>query len=253
MTDQSRTTVWSNGLGTQSAAVAVLIAAGQLPAPAIAITADTSRERPESWDYANAYIFPLLRKLGVQIEIASHKLATVDLYGKNGDLLIPAFTAGGKGKLPTLCSNEWKRRVVMRHLRQLGYGPDQAVELWLGITRDEAHRMKTSDVQWMSHRYPLAMELRMSKHDAIAVVERFGWPTPPGSYCYMCPHMRDNEWREIRANPVAWLQAIHADQQITASHGLYVHRSGVPLMNAEIDTEKPAAWFDGCDSGICEF
>lgn len=250
----SRTPVWSNGLGKQSGAIAVLIALGKLPTPAIAITADTSRERKASWQYAEEYTFPLLRSLGVQIEIASHSLATVDLYGKNGDVLIPAYQAGGTGKLPTLCSNEWKRRVAMRRLRELGYGPDNPVELWLGISRDEAHRMKPSDVVWMSHRYPLAMELRMSRYDCIKAVVDFGWPEPPSSHCVDCPHMSDPEWQEIRAEPDEWALAVERDRQVTASHGVYLHRSGVPLEEANIDDKpKQATLFDGCDSGVCDF
>lgn len=249
-----RTEVWSNGLGTQSTAIAILIAQGKLPMPTIAITADTSRERPESFAYAEQYTFPLLRSLGVQIEIASHALATVDLYGKNGDLLIPAYTEGGNGKLSTLCSGEWKRRVCMRRLRELDYGPDNKVSLWMGMSRDEAHRMKPSDVDWMSHRYPLAMELRMSRYDCTKVVVDFGWPKAPRSRCTICPHQNNPEWREIRAIPADWQEAVAVDRQVTASHGVYLHRSGVPLEEAEIDEDPPQpGLFDGCDSGQCEF
>ncbi len=35
----------------------------------------------------------LFARRGFNIEVASHSLATVDLYAKNGDLLIPAHTS----------------------------------------------------------------------------------------------------------------------------------------------------------------
>ena len=34
--------------------------------------------------------------LGLTVEIAPHSLATVDIYAKNDDLLLPAFTESGK-------------------------------------------------------------------------------------------------------------------------------------------------------------
>lgn len=250
----TRTAIWLNGLGTQSTAIAVLIATGKLPAPTLSITADTGREHSDSFDYAEELTFPLLRSLGIEVMVAPHSLATVDLYGKNGDVLIPAFLAGGTGKLPTLCSTEWKRRVCLRKLREIGYGPDKPVEMWFGMSRDEAHRMKPSDVQWASHRYPVAMELRMSRFDCVKTVMDFGWPEPPRSRCFDCPHQGNPEWRQVRENQREWQQAIQRDRQVTASHGVYLHRSGVPLEQANIEDDPPQpSLFDGCDSGACEF
>jgi hypothetical protein len=96
--------VWSYGGGTQSCAIAVLVAQGKLPKPDLAVIADTGREASETWEYLEAHIQPLLKTVDLEVEVAPHSLATVGLYGKNGDLLIPAFTANG-GKLPTFCSN----------------------------------------------------------------------------------------------------------------------------------------------------
>lgn len=256
MVDKSvdRIDVWSNGLGTQSAAIAVLITQGKLPRPALSVTADTGREHAATFEYAERYIFPLLRDLGIPFAVADHSLATVDLYSNNGEVLIPAFLKDGTGKLPTFCSGEWKRRVVMRYLRSLGYGPDNPVNLWMGMSRDESQRMKNSDVQWMKHRYPLAMELRMSRYDCIQTVLNFGWPKPPRSRCFDCPQQGNPEWREIRENPAEWQQAIERDRQVTDSHEVYLHLSGVPLEAANLEEDEPQPrLFDGCDSGICEF
>lgn len=111
---EERALTWSFGGGTQSVAIAVLVARGELPAPEVAVIADTGREATETWDYLERHVRPLLEPVGVPVEIAPHDLSTVDLYGKNGDLLVPAYTGGGDGKLPTFCSTEWKKRVVAR-------------------------------------------------------------------------------------------------------------------------------------------
>src|SRR5262249_5362178 len=109
---------WSYGLGTQSTALLILIAQGRLPTPSRVVIADTGREAQYGWDYFHRYAEPLMHDLGLRVEVAPHSLVTRDLYSSGGDLLIPAFTA--KGKLPTFCSVEWKRRVVRRHLRAQG-------------------------------------------------------------------------------------------------------------------------------------
>lgn len=165
--------VWSYGGGKQSVAIAALIVQGKLPKPDLIVMADTGRERSSTWRYLNDWIRPILSRHGMAVQIAPHSLSTVDLWRtKNDDgeskpmLLIPAFTtltkSGEVAKLPTYCSNEWKRRVVMRWLKARGI---ERAEMWLGISRDEAHRMKDSDVKWLSHRYPL-IDLMMNRETA---------------------------------------------------------------------------------------
>lgn len=139
-------TVWSYGGGKQSVAIAALIVQGELPKPDLIVMADTGRERSSTWRYLDDWIRPILSQQGLEVHIAPHSLSTVDLWrgeivdgeGKE-TLLIPAFTTltktGEVAKLPTYCSNEWKRRVVMRWLKAQGI--DRA-EMWLGISRDEA-------------------------------------------------------------------------------------------------------------------
>lgn len=243
-------TIWSNGGGTQSMALAVAFERGMLPPPDLAIMADTSREGSATWAYYTAHMAPLLARLGVETVIAPHTLATVDLYSGNGDMLLPAFTPDG-GKLKTLCSTEWKRRVVMRALRSLGFGPDNPVQMILGMSRDEIHRMKTSPDKWIEHVYPLAITLRMSRYDCLKLVIDAGYPAPPKSACWMCPHHSNEEWRDIRDNwPQDWQRAKDIQQQIAASHGVNLHRAG--LLTEEIIEEPDTDQLElTCETGYC--
>ncbi len=109
--------IWSCGGGTQSAAIAALIVRGTLHPPDRSVIVDTEREKSETWAYFAAVLQPALQRVGVDIvRVRKSEYATVDLYGHNGDLLIPAYTAHD-GRLNGFCSNEWKRRVVQRWLR----------------------------------------------------------------------------------------------------------------------------------------
>ena len=215
-----RKQVWSSGGGTQSAGIAALIYTGQLK-PDIAIIVDTEREVTQTWDYHEKVIKPALLSVGVEIHrVSKSKYATVDLWGgKDGDtLLIPAFTtqtkSGKVGKLPTFCSNEWKARVVQRFCTEL-YPKAKGFDIWLGISRDEADRMKTGIGKWQ-YKHPLIDDGRMmSRQDCLKLVQSVGWPTPPRSRCWMCPNQGLREWQDLEANhPADYKKALHFEEQI---------------------------------------
>jgi len=200
------TEILSYGGGTQTAAMCVLVAQGKLPRPDYVIAADTGREMPTTWEYADTHMRPLLAAVGLDLHIAPHDLATVDLYSGNADLLVPAYT--DTGKLPTYCSNEWKQRVVRRYARQvLGCGTDMVN--WIGFSLDEVKRIKGEE----GRRYPL-IDLMLTKADCEHIITAAGLPLPRKSRCWMCPHQHNAEWREVRADAFLWRQAIELDQEI---------------------------------------
>lgn len=252
-------TVWSYGGGKQSVAIAALIVQGKLPKPDIIVMADTGRERSSTWRYLNEWVQPVLAQHEMRIQIAPHSLSTVDLWHEKNDdgdskpmLLIPAFTTLTKSnsvaKLPTYCSNEWKRRVVMRWLKAQGV---ERAEMWLGISRDEAHRMKDSDAKWLTHRYPL-IELMMSREDCVRITREMGWPDAPKSTCKICPHLSNSTWLEMQTDdPEDFYEAVRIEREIQKRDpNIFLHRSAKPL--DEIDFRFGLAEvFDGCDSGMC--
>lgn len=248
--------ILSYGGGTQSTAIACLIADGKLPRPDRIVIADTGREATETWDYLDKYTRPLLRKVGIQIEIAAHDFATVDLYSGNGDLLIPAYTSAGM--LQGFCSNEWKKRVIGRWLRAEGFGPTNPVTTWLGISVDEVGRAKPSGVEWQTYAWPL-LDLRIRRQECVTIVERAGLPTPPRSACWMCPYRSDKEWSHLRENwPDDFEKAAELDAEITANdqhEGVFLHRSRQPLSTIRFGAEEPQLGLFGevshCDSGMC--
>lgn len=241
----NRKIVWAFGGGVQSVGIAVLIEQEKLPVPDYIGMADTSYERQAVWDYNEEYTFPMLAKLGVPVDVISHKYSKVDIVAKNGDLLLPVFTGGG-GKLPTFCSNEWKQRVFRRRLRELGYGPKNPVKKWLGYSLDEYDRMKQTDLKWMINDFPLLLGygLRLSRRDLIQAIKRHGWPLPPSSACDFCPQRDDKTWQEIKDNePDTFKNAVERDKWLREEEQLerwgetYIHRSLVPL--DEVDFSKP--------------
>lgn len=241
------TIFWSFGGGTQTAAIAVLIKRGDLPMPDIIGFADTGREVSETWEYLNTVIKPA----GFNVQVISHDYATVDLY-RDDELLIPAFTRrnGSIGQMSIFCSNEWKQRVCRRWIRDQGITDCEA---WLGISTNELHRMKDSGLKWYRHYYPLIQRFKMSRAQCVALVESFGWPTPPKSRCRMCPMQSTSEWLDLKFNhPNDFAMAVDDEAKMREKDSdIYLHHYALPLEQAIKLTDGQSSMFDGCDSGYC--
>ena len=240
------TEILSYGGGVQTCAMCVLVSQGKLPRPDYVIAADTGREMPSTWEYADTYMRPLLASVGLELHIAPHELATVDVYSGNGDLLVPVYTP--TGKLPTYCSNEWKQRVVHRYARQvLGTGTD--LVNWIGFSLDEVGRVKGEE----GRRFPL-IDLMLTGADCQAIILAAGLPLPRKSRCWMCPHQHNAEWREVRADAELWQQAIELDAEIRENDergGVYLHPQRVPLADANIDADDRREPNRQCAFGLC--
>ena len=240
-----RTQIWSSGGGVQSSAIAALICKGELK-PDLSIIVDTERECSTTWEYLDKWVQPALEKAGCELHrIKKSDYATVDLYSKNGDILIPAYTreSGMLGKLPTFCSNEWKARVMQRWAR--AQGVEQAT-IWMGMTIDELQRVKVVTGKWEKS-YPL-VDRRMTRGDCIGLVKSMGWPEPPKSTCWMCPNKLPSHWEEMRGT-TDWHRAVKFEEEMQEKDAdLYLHRQGVNLQEIEDGTDQ----FDMfCDSGMC--
>ena len=86
---------------------------------------------------------------------------------------IPVYLKGRDGIGRRQCTDNYKIRPIRRRIREmLGLMPRQrvpagtTVELWLGISTDEAIRVRTSRDRWITDRYPL-IEAGMSRSDCL--------------------------------------------------------------------------------------
>lgn len=241
------------GGGIQSTTIAALIVAGRLPRPERLVMADTGRERSAVWRYLAEVTNPRLAAVGLVVERIPPTYRTVDLTAGNrpdGDILMPVYTANGK--LPTFCSNEWKKFPVRRYLREQGYGPKNTVRMWFGMSLDEVSRMTTSDVKWIKNWYPLILppETRMSRGDCASFLEREGWPLPPKSACFMCPHRDDATWAEMKRDATAdFSAAVALEAEIRAGPwgDVWLHKARIPLADVVFAADAPdAPLFDLC-------
>jgi hypothetical protein len=241
----------SYGGGKQTVAIITLILEGKLPRPDLIVMADTNREVSTTFDYLEAIIQPALKEIGLQVEIAPHELATVDIY-RNDAMLLPAFTRqnGRIGKMPTWCSNEWKQFVIRRWLKERRVTD---TDVWLGISLDESERMKSSGLNWYRHVYPLIEVVPMDRNQCVTQIQRFGWLVPHKSRCWMCPNQSPEAWKQMkRLENGDFEKAVQLENEIRQiDQDMYFHRLAIPLDQAVEQSEMQTEMFDGCDSGYC--
>ena len=164
--------------------------------------------------------------------------------------IIPVYLKGSDGESDGIgrrqCTDNYKIRPIRRRIREmLGLRPRQRVpagttiELWLGISTDEAIRMKTSRDPWMTNRYPL-IERGMSRSDCMNWwKERYDRPLER-SACVACPFQSRQQVGGDQAQMAGDVRRGGGDRrQIAGRAGAldktpYLHSLRVPLAEAVV-------------------
>lgn len=246
-----RLSVISLGGGVQSSVMALMAGEGAFETvPDYAIFADTHWEPPSIYEHLEwlkeRLNFPLCvvdngRSLREDVKaLTNHSDSPnfvdipVHLKGRNGE---------GNGMGKRQCTTSYKVRPIRKKIRELlGLRPrqrvptDTVVELWLGISTDEAIRMKTPRDRWIVHRYPL-IEIGMSRRDCMNWwADRYDRPLER-SACVGCPFQSRRRWVETKCRwPRLFAEAVEID--VSLRRGLayrkepYLHPHRVPLARA---------------------
>jgi hypothetical protein len=221
--------------------------------PDCAIFADTGFEPRAVYDWLadlEALIapFPIHRVSNGDLR----KDATEGLVKGRRMASLPFFlSSGGMGRRQ--CTNEYKIRPIRRWIRAHEATPP--TELWLGISTDEAHRMKPSQVQYIRNRFPL-IEAGLSRSDCAAYLKKRVGRIPPKSACIGCPFHGDAFWVDLKQNsPDEFEQAVAFDAAVRRSGRMrcdqYVHRSLKPLNQVAFMHEQQGDLFGNECEGVC--
>jgi len=216
------------GGGVQSSALFLMGAMGLrgVPRPDIAIFADTQDE--PAWVYTHlerlraigqAHGLPLV--VTTKGRLSGHVLGKLQGTRQSAPSL-PVWTATKTG-LPTPlrrhCTRDYKVHPLEKEVRrQLGYRPRQRMRhhavCQLGISTDEASRMKDSRTHWVTLTYPL-IDAGMSREDCLMLHDEVGVPRPRKSSCVYCPYHSPAFWRDLKTHePAEWERAVAFDEQI---------------------------------------
>lgn len=251
--------VLSLGAGVQSSTLALMAAHGEIDMPDAAIFADTQ------WEPRAVYTW--LDWLERQLPFPVHRVTAGSL---RDNIITKQTSTGGRfasvpwhivmpsGELAMgrrQCTQEYKIHPIYRKVRELaGLIPrarapkELHVEQMIGISTDEALRMKRSRHKWLHHRWPL-IEKRMSRTDCLLWMEGHGYPKPPKSSCIGCPYHSNAGWRAIRDEPSEWADVLALDALIREpARGMrgrqFMHRDCVPLGDVDLATPEERGQID---------
>tara|TARA_R110000765_G_scaffold297734_1_gene392826 strand:- start:52 stop:867 length:816 start_codon:yes stop_codon:yes gene_type:complete len=266
--------VISLGAGVQSTVMALMAAKGELtPMPDCAIFADTMFE-PEGvythLDWLETQLpYPVYRVTGGDL-----RQETLDGGSKSlGNFQpIPFYTIqdGKPGLGRRECTSHYKIKPVRAKMRQmLGLKKGERSKgvvshSWIGISTDEAMRIKPTRDAWVENVWPL-IDADMSRQDCLRWFEsRYPLRALAKSACVACPFHNNSEWRDMKMNdPKSWQEAVDFDKRIRIGRKKdkeesptqqFVHPSRKPLDEVDfrnLEDFGQLNMFNGECEGMC--
>ena len=244
-------TVISLGGGVQSSVMALMASGGAFgQLPDCAIFAATHWEPPTIYTHldwlSRNLSFPLyIVDNGRSLREDAKALTNHSCYESFID--IPVYLKGtdgsGDGMGRRQCTEHYKVRPIRRKIRELlglsrgqRVPADTTVELWLGISTDEAIRMKTSRDRWIHNRYPL-IEVGMSRKDCLEWWQTRYDRSLERSACIGCPYQSRQRWAETKRRwPKLFAEVVEIDSNLRGKLAFakepYLHPRRVPLAQA---------------------
>jgi len=257
-------TYLSLGAGIQSSAMLLCAEKGlyNVPRPSICYFADTKAEPPWVYEWLDR-----LRDLSsVPIKTISAGDLTADTLngvpradGSIDDFVtLPVYGRNPDDSVSLLrreCTGLYKIDIIRKEVRtHLGYKPRQHVKekvrALIGISLEEAMRMKPSRHKWTENCYPL-VDARLTRARCYELLGDHGWSVdglPKRSACTFCPFHSEREWKDLKKHPELWAEIVAFDEAIRnksrsgADLPIFLHRSGKPI--AEVDFTSPQMEFD---------
>jgi hypothetical protein len=262
--------ILSLGAGVQSSTMALMAAEGLItPMPTCGIFADTQAE-PASvykWlDWLEAQLpFPIHRVTKGDLTESSLRVRTSATGTKYAKHSIPAFIVdkqGKKGLLMRQCTLDFKIQMIIRKIKLITGKKKKCIQ-WIGISKDEATRMKDSREPYITNRWPL-IEMEMTRAQCLQWMKDKGYPTPPRSSCVYCPYHSDKEWMRLKTDePEEFQKAIEYERrlqktmtEVTGFRGIpYLHSSRINLELVDLrpkqNPQRELNFFENECEGMC--
>ena len=261
--------ILSLGLGVQSTTMFYMAALGEIePRPKAAIFADPGSEREQSY-----VTLGHLQEHGDRVGIPVYVVRSGNLFEemiRKPSPAPPLYIRKKDGTIGTFvrqCTANYKIKPIGKLSRShFGASAKTPIVQWIGISLDEAQRMKPSREKAIIFRHPL-IEKRMTRVDCYHWLKAHNFPIPVSSACIGCPYSRDHEFAKLTDEEIEyladWEERLH--ERWEGEHDVfprsYIHRSARPfrerpwLDSVNPDQGKLELEFDDkdslCDEGGC--
>jgi len=258
----------SLGAGVQSSTLALMAMHGEItPMPDHAIFADTGDE-PQA---VYSWIEFLRTKLSFPIHIVRHpsnnplsvESLKIRTSSESGRVHLrhtpPVYTLSPtmeRGMTIRHCTRDFKIDIINAKIRELA-GRNKPANILIGISFDEAHRMKPNNVRRFKNSWPLVDRV-INRWDCLSWMKEHGYPQPPRSACIYCPFHSPHEWTRIKnKTPDEFKKAEEYEiklQEAWRSVGMkskpFLHRSCIPLGEVRFDNNQLDLFGNECE-GLC--
>lgn len=251
----------SLGAGVQSSTILLMACKGELPKPDLAIFADTGWESQVTYKHLD-WLEQEAQKAGIPILRVKHGNIKDDLL--NGDFVrLPFYCPNQQGQVAMgrrRCTEYYKLRAIRRELRNIlsikphTKAPKDAVDLWVGISIDEASRANISRDRLVSNSFPLLGIKPMTRQQCQLWLEQnYNGLVVPKSSCIGCPFHSNREWQQVKSNNSDFDTAILVDKtirhipnpnSIEEHSGRFLHNSCQSLEEVDLRTPQEKGQLD---------
>lgn len=226
-------------------------------------------EHPDTIEYVHSIAVPYAKAHGIsliEVQARDRDGNPKTLYEKltkpgSRSTGIPIFLEGSGAPGRRSCTADFKIAVIHKYIRaELGASEQYPVEVGIGISVDEFERAHRGEDEPFERRvYPL-IDLRLTRQDCRAIIQRAGLPIPPKSSCYFCPYHTIRAWQDMRANrPDLFEKAAALEKHLSRRSErlgrgkVYLHWKMKPLkelipLQADMFADEPDL---NCESGFC--
>jgi hypothetical protein len=264
--------VLSFGAGVQSTTLLRMMIAGEVEPAQHVVFADTGWEPAAVYDH--------LQVMRAEAEAAGMIFHIVSAGNIREDALnptqrfasVPVHVVSLQGK-PVMgrrqCTSEYKLKPLslkQREIAGLARGQqckEHRITTVIGISWDEAQRMKDPLFPWIVNEYPL-VDRRITRQDCLDWHRAREIALPPRSACIGCPFHSNAEWRHMKLNdPVSWRDAVEFDDAIRTRPEVaermfqgraFLHAARIPLSEVDLRNEEDLgqlSMFDMECEGMC--
>jgi len=262
--------VLSLGAGVQSTTLLLMMFHGEIEKADAAIFADTGWEPQAVYDHLN-WLEGLMKEHDMPFyKVSKGNLRDDFLVEKKRYASMPLYLIDDRGKAGMVrrqCTAEYKIQPLLKKQRELAdlksgqRCKEHRITTIIGISYDEAQRMRDPEFSWIRNEYPL-VDRKITRQDCVKWCLDKKYPKPPRSACIGCPFKSQDEWRYLKTNPDEWADAVNFDNDLRTLPHLkkryratpYLHESRVPLSEADLRTDQDKGIFSLFDlecEGMC--